>query len=151
MIQRALEIFEGEGVETVVHAGDWIAPFSARKFAIYSGRLFGSYGNNDGEIIGLSRAFREMEAVVKGELTEFELDGERVAVIHGIYPPVVDALVSSGRFSTVVTGHSHLPLVEREGDVLLVNPGEACGYLHGRCTLGILDTQEHDAEIYDLR
>ena len=151
MIAKAIELFQGEGVDFVVHAGDWIAPFSARKFRVFSGRLFGSYGNNDGEVIGLSRAFLEMDATVKGEFTEFELDGERMAVMHGTYPAVVEAVVSSGRFSTVICGHSHVPVVEHKRDVLLVNPGEACGYLFGRSTIGILDTGERDAKIRELR
>ncbi len=151
MIDRAMELFDTKGVEVIVHAGDWVAPFSARKFEAFSGDLYGSYGNNDGEIIGLARAFREMGATVKGEFTEFELEGQRAAVIHGTYPRVVEAIVSSGVFPTIVSGHSHVPLVERKGEVLLVNPGEACGYLHGRSTVGILDTREHDATIYDLR
>ena len=150
MIQKALDLFEEEEVELVVHAGDWVAPFAARKFEAYAGRLFGSFGNNDGEIVGLARAFREMHMVVKGEFTEFELDGERAAVIHGIYAPVAEAIVDSGLFRTVITGHTHVPLVERKGDVLLVNPGEACGYLYGTATVGILDTCQHDARIEAL-
>lgn len=150
MVERALVVFEREGVEAVVHAGDWVAPFTARKFQEFSGRLFGSYGNNDGEIIGLSRAFREMDMAVKGEFTEFELDGERAAVIHGTYPPVLRAIVRSGEFPTIITGHTHIPLIEKQEEVLLVNPGEACGYLYGRCTVGILDTREGAVEIYDL-
>ena len=150
MVQRAFELFESEGVESVVHAGDWVAPFTARKFQAYSGRLFGSYGNNDGEVIGLSRVFRDMDAVVKGEFTEFELDGERIAVMHGTYPPVLEAVARSGDYPVIITGHTHVPRVEREKDVLLVNPGEACGYLYGRCTVGIMDTREREVDIHDL-
>jgi putative phosphoesterase len=150
MVERALLLFEREGVEAVIHAGDWVAPFTARKFQDFSGRLYGSYGNNDGEIIGLSRAFREMDMLVKGEFTEFDLDGEKAVVIHGVYPPVLRAIVRSGEFPTIITGHTHIPLIEKQGDVLLVNPGEACGYLYGRCTVGILDTHEKAVEIYDL-
>ena len=58
-----------------------------------------------------------------------------MAVIHGIYPPVVDALVRSGRFSTVIAGHSHTPLVEREGDVLMVNPVSALQLRDRLCLL----------------
>jgi putative phosphoesterase len=150
MVERALVIFKREGVEAIVHAGDWVAPFTVRKFQDFSGRLYGSYGNNDGEIIGLSRAFREMDAVVRGEFTEFELDGERAVVIHGTYPPVLRAITRSGEFPTIITGHTHIPLIEKQEGVLLVNPGEACGYLYGRCTVGILDTHEREVEIYDL-
>ncbi len=150
MVEKAFHLFEEEGVETLVHAGDWIAPFTARRFEPFGGRLFGAYGNNDGELMGLSRAFREMNAVVKGEMTEFELEGERAAVMHGTYPTLVDALSKSQSFRFIITGHSHVASVERVGEALLVNPGEACGYLHGRPTVGILDTCERDAIIHEL-
>ncbi len=151
MVDKALRLFKSEGVECVLHAGDWVAPFTAKKFGQYAGKLFGSYGNNDGEVLGLSKVFREMDAVVRGELTELELDGDRVAVIHGTYPALVDAVVGSGRFSTVVSGHSHMPVIERKGDVLWVNPGEACGYLYGRPTVALLDTADRKAKICDLQ
>jgi len=150
MIDRAINLFREENVEYVVHAGDWVAPFSARRFEEFRGRLAGSYGNNDGELIGLSRAFREMNMDVRGEFTEFEIQGEHLAVMHGTHPQVVRAVAASGKFPVVIYGHSHIPLIEHIGDVLLVNPGEACGYLYGRSTVGILDTRKWDAEILEL-
>jgi putative phosphoesterase len=149
-VEIALDLFEREGVETLIHAGDWVAPFTVRKFDRFHGPLIGAFGNNDGEIIGLSRAFREMGATVRGEMTELELDGMRAAVIHGTYPTLVEALVKSQLFPIIITGHTHQSLVEHRDDVLLVNPGEACGYLHGRSTVGILDTEGPDAIIRDL-
>jgi len=151
MVEKALKLFQRESVECVVHAGDWVAPFTARKFDVYAGKLYGSYGNNDGEVLGLSRIFKEMNAVVRGEFTEVELDGDRMAVIHGTYPSVVDAVVASARFPTVVSGHSHMPVIERKPDVLLVNPGEACGYLYGRATVAVLDTADRQTKIHELR
>jgi hypothetical protein len=149
-ISRALELYQDEGVEAVIHAGDWVAPFSAKRFENYRGRLYGSYGNNDGEVIGLCKAFEEMEAMVKGEFTEFELDGEVMAVVHGTYPPVVEAIAESGRYPVLVYGHTHEPEVREIGDVLLVNPGEACGYLSGRSTVALLDTEEREAIIHEI-
>ncbi len=150
LVDRALGFFQTSAVEYVVHAGDWIAPFTAKKFVAYEGKLFGAFGNNDGETLGLSRVFREMDAVVKGEFTQLELDGQRIAVMHGTYPAVVDAVARSARFDTVIFGHSHVPSVEQRGDVLLVNPGEACGYLFGHSTVAILDTGTSDARIHEL-
>ena len=150
-IDLALELFEDEGVEAVLHAGDWVAPFSAKRFKRYSGSLYGAYGNNDGERIGLSRAFREMEAVVKGEFTAAEIAGYKFAVMHGTNHETVEAVARSRIYPFVIYGHSHKASIERFGDVLVVNPGEACGYLTGRRTVGLLDVERKTATIRDLR
>jgi predicted phosphodiesterase len=34
--------------------------------------------------------------------------------------------------------------------MLVVNPGEACGYVTGRCTVSLLDTERRAAWLIDL-
>ena len=50
----------------------------------------------------------------------------------------------------VVFGHTHKPLVERRDGVLLVNPGEAGGWLRGKSTVALLDPAARTAEIVTL-
>jgi len=33
---------------------------------------------------------------------------------------------------------------------LVVNPGEVCGYLTGKATVGLLDTAKHEARIMEI-
>jgi predicted phosphodiesterase len=40
--------------------------------------------------------------------------------------------------------------VYKRSKTLIVNPGEACGYLTGKSTVALLDTDKHKAEIIEL-
>jgi putative phosphoesterase len=70
-------------------------------------------------------------------------------LLHGIHEEIVDSLVESGRYDLVVRGHNHKAEII-EGDTLVVNPGEVCGYLTGRQTVALIDLQEMHGQIVEL-
>lgn len=147
---RAVELFNEEGVELVLHAGDHIAPFTVQWYSRLTCKLVGVLGNLDGEPELLRDRYREMGFEFLGDFGSVEVGGLKIALIHGKNEVLVDALASSA-FDVVVRGHTHKPLVERRYDTLVVNPGEACGYLTGRATVAILDTATKEVRIIDLR
>ena len=51
----------------------------------------------------------------------------------------------------VVHGHTHRAGVRREGKTLVVNPGEVCGYLYGRPTVAVLDTDKLEVKFVELK
>jgi uncharacterized protein len=63
---------------------------------------------------------------------------------------LLNALADSGYFDAIVHGHSHLKGIQTRGKTLMINPGEVCGYLTGRCTLALLDTVKNEAKILEL-
>jgi predicted phosphodiesterase len=50
----------------------------------------------------------------------------------------------------VVHGHSHVEVSRKNGETLIVNPGEVCGYLSGKATIALLDTVKREATIVEL-
>jgi putative phosphoesterase len=54
------------------------------------------------------------------------------------------------RADAVLTGHTHEVRNERKDGKLFLNPGECCGWITGRCTVAILDTDRLSAEVCDL-
>lgn len=143
MIDAALALFAKRGVEAVIHPGDFVAPFAVRRLLRYDGPLYVTYGNNDGERAGLKEL---MPQIVDGPLF-VELGGRRILVHHFIeWCDVKDI----ERADVVITGHSHEVVNRRENGRLLLNPGECCGWVSGRCTAAILDTDGPTAEICDL-
>ncbi|MCK4687182.1 MAG: metallophosphoesterase family protein, partial [Candidatus Lokiarchaeota archaeon] len=55
------------------------------------------------------------------------------------------------KFDIILFGHTHALMNKRyENGVLVVNPGELCGYLTGRATFAIVDTNKMEAEIIEL-
>lgn len=148
-IDEAIGIFNSKKVSLVIHAGDYIAPFSAAKFEKLDAPMVGVFGNNDGEKVGLRKKFLEIDVSLE-DLLQLTHDDKKIAVYHGTIKPVVDALVKSREYDVVVSGHSHEASVRFEGGILVINPGEACGYLSGKRTLCILDYEKMEAEIVEF-
>ena len=143
---KAIAQFNERGVDLVLHAGDFIAPFNAREFSRLAARMIGVFGNNDGERFGLRRMFAEIGEILVAP-HEFEHAGRRVILMHE--PIALDALAESGRYDVIVYGHTHEVDV-RKGRTLIVNPGECGGWLNGRCTAAVLDPERMEVEILDL-
>lgn len=149
-IDKAVDLFNRRGVGLVVHAGDWCAPFSLMRFKGLRCSLVGVFGNVDGERDMLRKRAEELGFRLS-PFEEFKADGLRGAVIHGVDERLVRALALSNLYGVVIRGHLHKPTVEEVGECLVVNPGEACGYLTGRMTVAVLDTETLRIETVDLR
>ena len=66
MVNRAVEIFNREKVAMVLHAGDYVAPFSIKPLFFLEADFMGVWGNNDGDKIALIttkdfKTFKQME------------------------------------------------------------------------------------------
>ena len=144
-IRKAVEIFNARGVGHVVHAGDFGAPFTFRIFKDLKCPFTGIFGNNDGERLLLQKL---SQGRVFKQPHVFELDGRKIVVLHEHH--IVNALADSGHYDVVVYGHTHEPDVRRVGKTLVVNPGEAGGWLYGKSTVALLDLDTVTAEIIDL-
>lgn len=142
-IDAAMALFAQRRVEAVIHAGDFIAPFAAKRLLAYRGPLYCTYGNNDGEREGLKKVLPQVQ---DGPLF-VELGGRRILVHHWI-----DWCQKSDieQADIVITGHTHEVVNKPGGGTLILNPGECCGWLYGRCTVAILDTETLSAEVCEL-
>ena len=148
-VEKAIEFFNREGLEHVLHAGDLVSPFVAPKFSGLRARLYYIWGNNEGDRENIRVKFGELGIKPLGDFAQLELDGRKIAMLHGTHEDIVEALLRSGSFDIVVRGHTHRAEV-REGKTLYINPGEVCGYLSGRQTVAVLDLAELRAEILEL-
>lgn len=149
-IDMAVERLNNEDVDLVLHAGDYIAPFSVLRFKPLRAKLIGVFGNNDGDHDLLRRRFDEINAQMLGKFADLNIGGLRVALLHGEDEALLRALINSNYYDLVVHGHTHKAEVYSHGKTLVVNPGEACGYLSGRATIAVLDVKERRAEILNL-
>ena len=148
-VEKAIELFNREGLEHVLHAGDLVSPFVAPKFSKLKAKLYFIWGNNEGDREHICLKFGEIGIRPLGDFVALELDGRKIALLHGTQEDIVEALLRSGSFDIVVRGHTHWAEVH-EGKTLYVNPGEVCGYLSGRQTVALLDLTELRAEILEL-
>ncbi len=146
MLKKAVDLFNEREVELVLHAGDYIAPFTAREFRRLGCRLVGVFGNNDGEKFGLARQFEGFGELHEG-VHQLETGGKKIAITH--YPEIAHTLAGSGAYDVIVYGHTHRADI-RDGRSLLVNPGECGGWLEGESTVAVLDLAAMSAQLVKL-
>jgi len=151
LIERAVDLFNKEGVSLVLHAGDFISPFVPRWFSKLKCKLIGVYGNNENERTLLAKRFSELGHEIRGYFALMNVEGLKIALLHGHDADLLNWLVDEANVDVVVYGHTHRPEVKYRGDKLIVNPGEACGYLTGRATVAVLDTEEKKATLLELK
>jgi putative phosphoesterase len=151
MVEKAIKKFNEEGVELVLHAGDYVAPFVIPRFKDLKAKLIGVFGNNDGDRELLKKRFSENAKLeIRGNFAEIKVGNAKIALLHGSEEELLKALIESETFNIVVHGHTHKAETYRKGKTLVVNPGEVCGYLTGKSTIALLDTEKIEAKIVSL-
>jgi putative phosphoesterase len=147
-IAELVRQMQAAGAGMVLHAGDYCAPFSLRPFEEAQVSLAGVFGRNDGDPQGLrSRA----QAAFGTELFEsphsFEVGGQRILLVHDIGDVQKRSITGH---DIVVHGNTHQQEMKTRGDTLIVNPGEACGWLFGTPSAAVLDLVTRNVEFLTL-
>lgn len=141
LIDRAVSKLNEKGVELVLHAGDFIAPFVVPHFKLLKAKLIGVYGNNDAELALLKRRFGEINCEIRGRFGEVKVEGLKIAILHGEEEELLESLINTGGYDVVVHGHTHEAETYKRGNTLVINPGETCGYLTGESTIAVVDAK----------
>ncbi|MFQ5911858.1 MAG: metallophosphoesterase [Nitrospinota bacterium] len=153
---KAVELFKARGVDTAIHCGDWDAPFMMKALNRIGTRVVAVLGNCDGERVGMKKLAESFGWEFGEPPLETEIGGRRFLLLHE--PRDVEQKARSGRHDVILHGHVHaLPntknggeRVERIGSTLVINPGEAGGWVHGKATAAIVDTEPLSAEIIEI-
>jgi hypothetical protein len=135
-LERVVGRFNAEKVDLVLHAGDFVSPFTSIPLAKLRAPLVGVFGNNDGDRLYLTQRFQGIGTIHSG-VYGFEKDGVRILLMHE--PQAIEALVASAAYDLIVYGHTH-KVDLRPGRPAVVNPGEAGGWLTGQSTAVLFDT-----------
>lgn len=151
LLHRAVERFETENIDLVLHAGDFIAPFVIPALARLSCNLIGVFGNNDGDRALLQKKADEFDNLeIRGYFAEIAIEDRIFGLIHGSDTTLLHALIAGDRFDAIIHGHTHQAAISTHGNTLVINPGEACGYLTDSPTIGLLDTDTMEACIVPI-
>ena len=136
------------GASLLMHAGDYCSPFALAPVNDANVPLLGVFGRNDGDPEGLAAVAAQG---VGTELYEsphsFEVGGKQILIVHDL-ADVSHRSVEQHQF--VFHGSTHQVEMKTRGDTLLLNPGEACGWLYGSCTAALLDLETREVEIIKL-
>ena len=141
-IIKAVECFNDENVDRVIHAGDLVSPFTEREFKNLKSKMTAVFGNNDGEKFGLKNIFD-----IHLPPLELTLDDKKFIILHE--PHNLDSLKKSKNYDVIIYGHIHIPKIEKE-NALIINPGETCCWISGKATVVILDTEKMEPRLIEL-
>lgn len=137
-------------VVEVICLGDLCSPFIIKELSLgFSGPIHVVFGNNDGDRFRITEATRKYSNVkIHGEYAEIEIGGKSFSVNH--FDDIGRAIATGQNHDVVCFGHSHQFKLERIGRSLVVNPGEIFGFLTGRSTFVIYDTDTGEAQRVDV-
>ena len=143
-LSKAVTLFNERAVEAVLHAGDLISPFTAKIMKKLQMEMFITFGNHDGEKLGLKALYGD--AIHRPPL-ELTLDHKKIVLLHE--PDNLGAIVASKYYDLIVYGHTH-EIDVREEKPLVVNPGECGGWVTGNSTVTIWNTSTDKVEAIEL-
>ncbi|MGA2763437.1 MAG: metallophosphoesterase [Spirochaetia bacterium] len=148
-IRKAVQVFSTNGVEALIHGGDFCSPFTIAEFkplAEKGVKMHAVFGNNDGDRVLLAKRGEGFITFADGSLS-VTLGGKRIVVLH--YPDLGEDLFRLGAYDLVIYGHNHTVKVEG-GERKLLNPGTSSGYLAERATVAIVETRGMEVDIITL-
>jgi putative phosphoesterase len=150
MIKEVIRRLNGLEVSLLLHAGDYVSPFTAKPYSELKAKMIGVLGNNCAERERLREVYAAVGKEIVGSFAEVEVGGRRIALLHGHDDVLLRSLIAHGCYDVVVHGHDHKVKVEKCGSTLVINPGEVCGYISGKSSFGILETDRLEVDIHDL-
>lgn len=134
-IKKLGDALRSRGVSLVIHAGDWVSPFTARFLR---------------ERPYFLEVAKKFNVEIAGDAAELEVAGRKIAVYHGTSPVLLKALAESGLYDIVIYGHTHQAVIEKRGRTLVVNPGELCGCLTGRSSYALINVEKLEVDLIYL-
>ncbi len=141
-VRQAVSLFNRIGIDQLIHCGDIIAPFVFKEFHRLKIPVVFIYGNCDGDHEALEEEANKMGFRIGAAPLYLQFDDKRIVITHKPIQPPPD-------YDFYIHGHTHRVRYESTKTVI-INPGEACGWLTGRSTVAVLDIQNNEVETYDL-
>lgn len=118
--RQALRLLESLDVSLVIHCGDVGTTAVVEQFSQWPTHFV--LGNVD-DRTAIEAAIAEAGQTSHGRFGSLELEGRKIAVLHGDDRRRLRETIADGRWDMVCHGHTHEALVERVGPTLVVNPG----------------------------
>ncbi len=148
-VRRAVEIFNEEGVQCVLHAGDITSASTIDLFAgLRHGRLIAVFGNCDVDRTSLGIAIEAVGGKVYRDRYQGQIDGRTVYMTHK--PDTIGTALDSGTYDLVIHGHTHRRDIRPSGGTLVINPGAATVWMGTSGHIVILDTADMTTAVRPL-
>lgn len=148
-LQRALALFRGEGIETLIHCGDMTAAGTAVHLTGFT--VVYVQGNMDRNPIAIRQTlFGLNSSNVAGSFFSGELiPGVRVAATHGHIPGNIESFIEAD-YDYIFHGHTHRRRDEIIGSSRIINPGALGGAQHEPRSICLLDIKTGHIQFLDI-
>jgi putative phosphoesterase len=122
-VRRALGLLRERGVGTVLHCGDIDDAATVALFRGWDAHFV--YGNcdRDRDRDALRAAIRAAGVTLHEGYGSLELEGVRIAFVHGDDRRLLRDLERSGHYDYLFYGHTHRAAEHRAGPTRVLNPG----------------------------
>lgn len=118
---KALELARVRGAEMILHCGDIEDPPVVSLFAGWQAHFV--FGNCDYDRVALADAIKDIGATLHPRYGHLELQGKKIAFLHGHEERLLDDLVGSEAYDYLFHGHTHVAKDEKTGATRVINPG----------------------------
>jgi len=116
---RALEVLNSQGVDAIIHCGD----VGIEVVPLLHGRIVHFVPGNIDDLEALREAITEPAHTLHEPLGVLEVEGRRIAFLHGDDVKLLRHTVHSGTWDLVCHGHTHVFARSQEGRTTVLNPG----------------------------
>src|SRR5262249_41533955 len=117
----ALVEIRERGITTVLHCGDIEGPETVALFRGLTAHFV--FGNCDWDRSAIRQAVAAIGATLHEPFGNLELEGNRLAFVHGDDKALFLELENSGSFDYLFYGHTHRLAEHRTGPTRVINPG----------------------------
>ncbi len=119
LTRHALDILDTFQVDLILHCGD----VGSEVVPLLGGRKVHLVAGNMDDPESLAAAIVEPTHVFHDQLGTLEVEGCRIAILHGHDVKLLRHTIQSGQWDLVCHGHTHAFSSRREGSTLVLNPG----------------------------
>jgi putative phosphoesterase len=121
-VAGALQLLRERQIDVVIHCGDIEDADTVRQFAGFTAHFV--YGNCDAwNRAELRQTMEHTGATLHEPFGNLELDGVKLAFLHGDDHRLLRDVEQSGHFDFLFYGHTHQAKEHRTGPTRVVNPG----------------------------
>lgn len=120
-VEKALAILQERKISVLLHCGDIDDAETVWLFQGFTAHFI--WGNCDLERAGIQQAIHGIGETLHGDWGHLELEGVKLAFVHGDDRRLLRDLEQSGAHDFLFYGHTHIAEEHRTGPTRVINPG----------------------------
>jgi putative phosphoesterase len=120
-VEGVLSQLQARGINQVIHCGDIEDAETVWLFHGFTAHFV--FGNCDCDRVSLRQAIHGIGETLHEPFGQVEVNGARIAFLHGDDKKLMQQVEKSGRFDYLFYGHTHQPSEHRTGRTRVINPG----------------------------